>query len=127
MKPAALLILAALPALAQYSVHREGDVIRLEDGKRATTVLIMPTHGNSAFDMRVKGQKVLQNPYADAAAYKAGRGLSGIPFLAPWANRLDEAAFWANGKKYNFNLDLGNVRPGQQNHPNNHRRNNSDH
>jgi len=23
---------------------------------------------------------------------------------------LDEFAFWANGKKYNFNADLGNVR-----------------
>ena len=43
--------------------------------------------------------------------------MSGIPFLAPWANRLDEPAFYANGKKYPFNLDLGNVRPGQNNHP----------
>ena len=117
MKLTALWLLGALPALAQYSVHREGDVVRLEDGKRATTVSIMPKHGNSAFDMRVKGKKVLQNPYPDAEAFKGGRGLSGIPFLAPWANRLDEAAFWANGKKYTFNLDLGNVRPGQQNHP----------
>src|SRR6202012_3126623 len=36
--------------------------------------------------------------------------LSGIPFLAPWADLLDEQAFWANGKRYGFNMGLGNVR-----------------
>jgi aldose 1-epimerase len=117
MKLAGLLVLAALPAMAQYAVHHEGDVVRLEDARRQTTVSIIPSRGNSAFDMRVKGKKVLQFPYANVEAYKAGRGLSGIPFLAPWANRLDEPAFYANGKKYLFNLELGNVRPGAQNHP----------
>ena len=33
-----------------------------------------------------------------------------MPLLAPFANRLDETAFYANGKKYNFDLSLGNVR-----------------
>jgi len=117
MKHIGFLALAALPAMAQYSVHQEGDVVRLEDARRQTTVSIIPSRGNSAFDMRVKGKKVLQFPYANVEAYKAGRGLSGIPFLAPWANRLDEPAFYANGKKYPFNLELGNVRPGAQNHP----------
>jgi len=28
----------------------------------------------------------------------------------PFANRLDETAFYANDKKYNFDLELGNVR-----------------
>jgi aldose 1-epimerase len=36
--------------------------------------------------------------------------LSGIPFLGPWANRLDEQAFYANGQKYPFDMTLGNVR-----------------
>jgi aldose 1-epimerase len=106
-----------LPAFAQYAVHRDGDVIRLEDGRTQTVVSIMPSRGNGAFDMRVKGKKVLQNPYATPEEYKSARGLSGIPFLAPWANRLDENAFFANGKKYTFNLELGNVRPGRNNHP----------
>jgi aldose 1-epimerase len=42
-----------------------------------------------------------------------GRGIlsaQGIPFLAPWANRLDEQAFYANGKRYAFDMNLGNVR-----------------
>src|ERR1700674_118355 len=117
MRLTGLLVLGVLPAIAQYAVHQEGDVVRLEDARRETTVSIIPSRGNSAFDMRVKGKKVLQFPYATVDAYKAGRGLSGIPFLAPWANRLDEPAFYANGKKYPFNLELGNVRPGAQNHP----------
>jgi aldose 1-epimerase len=112
-----LLLLTAISASAQYSVHREGEVIRLEDARNQTIVSVMPSRGNSAFDMRVKGKKVLQFPFATVQEYKAGRGMSGIPFLAPWANRLDEPAFYANGKKYLFNLDLGNVRPGAQNHP----------
>src|SRR5262249_3571906 len=65
----------------------------------------------------VKGKKVLQFPYDSVEAYKGGRGMSGIPFLAPWGNRLDEPAFYANGKKFPFNLELGNVRPGAGNHP----------
>jgi aldose 1-epimerase len=117
MKLPVLLLLTILPASAQYSVHQEGEIIRLEDARNQTTVSVMPSHGNSAFDMRVKGKKVLQFPFATAQEYKAGRGMSGIPFLAPWANRLDEPAFYANGKKYSFNLDLGNVRPGAQHHP----------
>ncbi len=114
---ACILLIALTPAFAQYSARQEGDVVRLEDGKTQTVVSIMPSHGNSAFDMTVKGKKVLRFPYASVAEYKGGRGMSGIPFLAPWANRLDETAFYANGKKFAFNLDLGNVRAGQNNHP----------
>jgi aldose 1-epimerase len=36
----------------------------------------------------------------------------GIPLLAPWANRLDEEAFYANGRRYAFDMTLGNVRAG---------------
>jgi aldose 1-epimerase len=104
MKLLGLLLLATMPAAAQYSVHHEGEVIRLEDARTQTVVSVMPSHGNSAFDMRVKGKKVLQFPFATDQEYKAGGGMSGIPFLAPWANRLDEPAFYANGKKYLFNL-----------------------
>jgi aldose 1-epimerase len=117
MKSACLLTLALSPLLAQYSVEREADVIRLLDGKSQTVVSMMPSHGNSAFDMRVKGKKVLQNPYASPADFKTARGLSGIPFLAPWANRLDTTGFYANGKKYTFNLELGTVRGTPNSHP----------
>src|SRR5438067_6580877 len=114
---ACILFCCLAPAFAQYSARREGEVVRLEDGKSQTVVSVMPSHGNSAFEMTVKGKKVLRFPFQSVEEYKGGRGMSGIPFLAPWANRLDEPAFYANGKKYIFNLDLGNVRAGAQNHP----------
>jgi aldose 1-epimerase len=60
--------------------------------------------------MRVKGENVLRFPCADIAEFRARPGLNGIPFHGPWANRLDEPAFYANGKRYAFNMDLGNVR-----------------
>jgi aldose 1-epimerase len=41
---------------------------------------------------------------------RARPGLNGIPLLAPFANRLDQTAFYANGRKYNFDMELGNVR-----------------
>ena len=105
------LILLSVSAFAQqYTAQRQGEVVRLEDVKNHVYVLIMPSHGNGAFEMRANGKKVIQFPYDTAEQYKAGRSMSGIPFLAPWANRLDDTAFYANGKKYVFNMDLGNVR-----------------
>jgi aldose 1-epimerase len=110
MKLAAFLCVLACPVFGQYSAVREGDAIRLEDRARQTVVSIMPSRGNSAFDMRVNGKKVLYFPQANPEEYKRARGMSGVPFLSPWANRLDEMAFYANGKKYAFNPGLGNVR-----------------
>jgi len=99
-----------LPLLAQYSAQQNGDVVRLEDTKSQTVVSIVTSVGNEAFEMKVKGQNVLFFPYASLDDFKARPMLSGIPFLGPWANRLDEPAFYANGKRYAFNMELGNVR-----------------
>ena len=117
MKLAVALCISALPIFGQYSARRDGDVVRLEDAGRQIVVSIAPSSGNAAFEMKVKGKDVLRFPYASAAEFLKARAVSGIPFLAPWANRLDEPAFYANGKKYVFNLGLGNVRPGSDNHP----------
>jgi aldose 1-epimerase len=118
MRLAAFLVCLA-PAFAQYSAQREGDIVRLEDSARQTVVLVNPARGNNAFQMRVKGKDVVRFPHASVEEYLkgGGRGMAGVPFLGPWANRLDEAAFYANGKKYPFNLELGNVRPGANNIP----------
>src|SRR3954467_6283808 len=99
---AAVLLLSLTPAFAQYSVRHDGEVIRLEDARTQTVVSIMPSRGNTAYRMTVKGKDAIQFPYASEEAYLKGpvRGMAGIPFLGPWANRLDEAAFYANGKKY---------------------------
>jgi len=113
-----LCILMTLPAFGQYAVHRDGDVVRLEDTSRQMVVGVLPSRGNLGFELRAKGRNVLHFPYASVEEFEASQGGGmGIPFLAPWANRLDEPAFYANGKKYVFNLELGNVRPGRDNHP----------
>ena len=102
----------ALPSSAkQYEVSQAGGVIQLRDTARQMVVSVIPSIGNMVTEFSVNGKNVLRWPYASLEDYKArGGGASGIPFLGPWANRLDEQAFYANGKKYSFDMDLGNVR-----------------
>src|SRR6185436_9539394 len=104
-----LLLVFVTPAFAQYSARRNGDVIQLEDAKNQTVVSIIPSVGNATFELKVKGQNVLRWPFSTVEEFKARPSLSGIPFLGPWANRLDEQAFYANGRKYSFDMTLGNV------------------
>ncbi len=50
--------------------------------------------------MVVKGQNVIRIPFATLDRFRARPGLNGIPLMAPFANRLDEMAFYANGVKF---------------------------
>src|SRR5687767_4358715 len=95
---------------AAYSARQTGVVVELNDSRNQTTVSILPTLGNLTVEMKVKGHNVLRFPFESAADYTGGSGLIGIPFLAPWADRLDEQAFYANGKRYAFDMSLGNIR-----------------
>lgn len=107
----AVSIVASPGAIAPtYLASRAGDIVQLEDAEHQTRVSILPAVGNNAFAMTVKGHDVLHWPFASVDDFKAKPSLSGIPLLAPFANRLDEAAFYANGKRYAFDLSLGNVR-----------------
>jgi len=95
----------------RYRAQQLGDVVRLDDTSSNTTVSICPGFGNNAFDMRANGVRVLWRPYDALDDFKGrGQGRGGIPFLAPWANRLDEPAFYANGRRFPFDMDIGNVR-----------------
>jgi aldose 1-epimerase len=106
-----LSIALSRPVLAQpYSARDDAGVIQLQDARTQTVVSIIPSVGNIAFEMKIKGHEVLHWPYASIEEFKSRPGLSGIPFLGPWANRLDEQAFYANGKRYAFDMQLGNVR-----------------
>ena len=107
VRPAALRQTSPSPP---YSARQTGSIVELIDSGRQTTVSILPAMGNLAVEMKVKGHNVLRFPFDSAAAYKGGAGSIGIPFLAPWADRLDEQAFYANGKRYAFDMSLGNVR-----------------
>jgi aldose 1-epimerase len=102
----------ALPAEArQYDARRNADVIRLEDTRNQTVVSIITSIGNIAYEMKVKGQDVLRFPFSSIDDFRSRQaGLHGIPLLAPWANRLDEEAFYANGKRYPFDMQLGNIK-----------------
>jgi aldose 1-epimerase len=103
--------IVAWPATAaDYSARQTGDVVELRDSSKGTTVSILPSIGNIAFELKVNGQNVLRWPFASVDEFKARPAMSGIPFLGPWANRLDEQAFYANGVRYAFDMQLGNVR-----------------
>src|SRR5689334_6742952 len=114
MKPLILIVAAcfiAAPAIAQpYSVSREGEAVRLADARSQTEVWILPSVGNIAYRMTVKGHDVLRWPHPSIDAFKASPNATGIPFMGPWINRLDEQAFYANGTRYPFDMTLGNVR-----------------
>jgi aldose 1-epimerase len=101
----------ALPAAApRYAARHTGDIVSLADAASHTVVSIVVPVGNIAFSLAANGTNVLHWPYASVDEFKARPALSGIPFLGPWANRLDEPAFFANGRKYAFDMELGNVR-----------------
>ena len=83
--------------------------MQLRDSRTDTTVSVMTTVSN-AYQMVVKGENVIRMTFGTVDDIRARPGLNGMPLLAPYANRLDEQAFYANGKKYNFDMELGNVR-----------------
>lgn len=98
-------------AASTYGARRTGDIVRLEDRKHEVAVSILTSVGHVAYEMTVKGHNILRFPFATVDEFKARPGgLHGIPLMAPWANRLDEQAFYANGKRYPFDMELGNVR-----------------
>jgi aldose 1-epimerase len=99
------------PAGGRYEARRTGDIVRLEDRRHEVVVSVLTSVGNIAYQMTVKGHDILRFPFASVEAFKARpAGLHGIPLMAPWANRLDETSFYANGTRYPFDMELGNVR-----------------
>ncbi len=116
------LILLVLPAAAysasNYTAERLADhgvpVIRLTDAAHGVSVSIAPSLGNRAFALMVHGKNLLYFPSTGLATFREGgaKQLNGIPFLAPWANRMAGGGFWANDRKYRFNPDLGTVHLG---------------
>ena len=107
-------MLSATVSFAQnYTAEQTTDhavpIVRLRDVAAGVEVVIIPSIGNRAVQMNVHGKNILYFPSADVGEYLERPRLSGIPFLAPWADLLNEQAFWANGKRYPFNMTLGNV------------------
>jgi aldose 1-epimerase len=107
------LLLLAAPSLAQaqarYTASTNGDVVQLRDTKTDMIVSVL-TPVSNAYELVIKGHNVIRMSIKSVDDMRAAPGLSGIPLLAPFANRLDETAFYANGKKYNFDMENGTVR-----------------
>jgi aldose 1-epimerase len=100
-----------------YSIRETSEdgvkVYVLRDAERDTEVKVAPGVGNTATAMTVHGKPVLWSPYPSAGEWARHPGaMGGVPFLWPWANRIDGLSYWVNGKKYAINPELGNVRVG---------------
>jgi len=123
MKTAAALPLVISVSLsaANFTARRttiDGvDVVQLADAGNHIEVSIAPSIGNMAYEFKVAGKNYLWFPYHSPAEMRDDPRFCCVPFLAPWANRLDQDAFWANGKKYLLNPGLGNLRRDQHQKP----------
>jgi aldose 1-epimerase len=95
---------------AQHIIIDGVPAVRLSDSARGIEVTILPSLGNIASEMKIHGKNILYFPDVTLSDFQKKPMQTGIPFLAPWANRLDGEAFWANGKKYVLNAALDNYR-----------------
>jgi aldose 1-epimerase len=95
-------------AQPRYDASRVGDVVTLSDTRSALVVRVLTTASN-AYQMTVKGEDVIRRTWNTLDDIRGRMGLNGVPLLWPYANRLDEQAFYANGRKYSFDLGLGNT------------------
>ena len=100
---------SAAPARAQrYTAKQNGELVDLADATAQMNVSVVWNMSN-AWRIQVKGKDLVRTT-ANLADFQARPGFNGMPLLAPFANRLDQTGFYANGRKYNFDLELGNVR-----------------
>src|SRR6516225_2321339 len=86
--------------MSDYSVVRRPidgiDVVRLVDGARNVELAVAPAIGNTAFEWKVRGRNYLYFPYPEGPAEFARKPkFCGVPFLAPWANRIQGDSYWA--------------------------------
>jgi aldose 1-epimerase len=101
-------LFAASAAAQRYTAVRNGELIELADTTAKMNVTVVWPMSN-AWKVQVKGIDLVRTS-PTLEAFKSQPGYNGMPLLAPFANRLDQMAFYANGRKYNFDAELGNVR-----------------
>ena len=64
-----------------YTARTDGDIVRLHDERAQTTVSILTSVGNVAFDFTVRGAQVLRFPYASVEEAPGTGGSPGVSFL----------------------------------------------
>jgi len=110
----ALMLVLAMTQSANYSARHDAEqgipIVVLADRDARTEVRIVPTLGNRAYSMTVGGRDILWSPYKTLAEYKAKPTGLGVPFMAPWANRLEGDYYYVNGRKYTLRADIQNFR-----------------
>ena len=95
---------------AQTTVIDGVEAVKLGDAASKTEVTVLPGIGNIAYRMLVNGKNILWTPTDNVAQFAAAPAMGGVPFLWPWANRIDQDAYYVDGKKYLLNPELGNLR-----------------
>lgn len=94
-----LLLPVIADAASNYSAERTVDqgiqVVHLADRARGVEVAIAPSVGNRAYELKAHGKNLLFASLPDSASLKNAKppAFDGIPFLAPWANRLAGGGF----------------------------------
>ena len=100
-------------AVGNYSVAKKAveghTTYHLLDSKRKMDLGIVPDVGNFAYEFKVNGKDALITPESFKAYLEKRRFGWGIPFLAPYANRIDRDYYYFQGKKYLLNDSLGNI------------------
>jgi aldose 1-epimerase len=108
-------------AAAEYIAHNavvEGvEILELADMGHQLEVSIAPSAGNMVYEIKAGGKNILWSPFEGPADLKANPRFAAIPFLAPWANRIDGDSYWVDGKEYLLNGKLGNLRRDQHQRP----------
>ncbi len=108
-------------AVDNYSVKKkvvEGHTTyHLLDSNLKMDVGIVPGIGNLAYQFKANEKDVLI-PVTSFKDYLEKHTFGwGIPFLAPWANRIDNEYYYFEGKKYLLNASLGNIMRDGHNQP----------
>ena len=83
---------AAKARVTRYSVKTIGDIVQLRDNKTDSTVSVL-TGTSNAYEFVVHGKNVLSMNIPSTTALRNNPGLNGVPFLGPFANRMDQMAF----------------------------------
>ncbi len=100
-------------AAGRYAVAKETveghTTYHLRDSQLHMDFGVVPDIGNFAYQFKVNGKDVLIAPDSLQAYLDRHWFCCGIPFLAPWANRIDHDYFYFQNKKYLLNDSLGNL------------------
>ena len=96
------------PYSAIHTADGGVEVVRLADAGREIEVAVAVGAGNLAYELKVRGDNYLWFPFPGPAELLQHPKTCGVPFLAPWANRLDGDSYWVNGKQHTLNSTIAN-------------------